>query len=436
MVNTSASAQIAAAVKATLDGYDLPRISTEPTILTVKEFTIKLCQMAAAVESDNAGGRFGHMHLILKEKEYRMATKDSTATIKTLTKPPEVNPEFKTLKIDELTKYKVLQLEAETKQAITAYITQEETAKELVRRMVASIETEYIEALDNEYTGYNNETPKSILAHLATEYCKATITDQLSAERDFAKPWDQVTNLGTWITRLEILRRKCEEVGVEINDGRMVLKITEIAKKCALFTDIDHEFYDELPDHALDTVTKFWVKKYKAHTKYIRAQTSANDYESAAYTGPPHNVAGSSKDDNETYISALEEAVTCLTAEKESAFTATKATGSTPSTDLGKSMLHDFKQQLLTDVKNEMTKILAAATAAATAGTPTAATTGASSKGGKGRGRNNGAELPKCPHCGKNGRHKPEDCFSLPANAGKKPANFIDGKYVTEKKTE
>ena len=436
MVNTSASAQIAAAVKATLDGYDLPRISTEPTILTVKEFTIKLCQMAAAVESDNAGGRFGHMHLILTEKEYRIATKNSTATITTLTKPPEVNPEFKALKKEELTKYKVLQLEAETKQAITAYITQEETAKELVRRMVASIETEYIEALDNEYTGYNNETPKSILAHLATEYCKATITDQLSAESDFAKPWDQVTNLGTWITRLEILRRKCEEVGVEINDGRMVLKITENAKKCALFTDIDHELYDKLPDHALDTVTKFWVKKYKAHTKYIRAQTSANDYESAAYTGHPHNVAGSSNDDNETYISALEEAVTRLTTEKESAFAATKATGSTPSTDLGKSMLHDFKQQLLTDVKNEMTKILAAATAAATAGaeTPTGTSTGTIK--GRGRGRTKGSDLPVCPHCGKNGRHKPEDCFSLPANAGKKPANFIDGKYVTEKKAE
>ena len=86
----------------------------------------------------------------------------------------------------------------------------------------------------------------------------------------------------------------------------MVLKITENAKKCALFTDINHKLYDELPDHALDTVTKFWVKKYKAHTKYIWAQTSANDYESAAYTGPPHNVAGSINDDNETYISALE----------------------------------------------------------------------------------------------------------------------------------
>ncbi len=59
---------------------------------------------------------------------------------------------------------------------------------------------------DNEYTGYNSETMKSILAHLATEYCKATVTNQLKADGKFAKPWDQVTNLGTWITRLEILR--------------------------------------------------------------------------------------------------------------------------------------------------------------------------------------------------------------------------------------
>jgi hypothetical protein len=58
-------AQITSAVKATLDGYNLPRISNEPNILTVKEFTVKLCQMAAMVESNNTGGKFGHMHLIL-----------------------------------------------------------------------------------------------------------------------------------------------------------------------------------------------------------------------------------------------------------------------------------------------------------------------------------------------------------------------------------
>jgi hypothetical protein len=72
VASASASAQIALAVKAALDGYDFPQISNEPNILTMKEFTVKLCQVAAVVKSDNAGGKFGHMRLILKEKKYRI----------------------------------------------------------------------------------------------------------------------------------------------------------------------------------------------------------------------------------------------------------------------------------------------------------------------------------------------------------------------------
>jgi hypothetical protein len=79
--------------------------------------------MAAAVKSDNAGRKFGHMHLILKEKEYHVTTKNTTATGSLLKKPPDVKPEFQLLKKDELTKYKVLQLEAETRPKITVYLT-------------------------------------------------------------------------------------------------------------------------------------------------------------------------------------------------------------------------------------------------------------------------------------------------------------------------
>jgi hypothetical protein len=75
-----ARGQIALAVKATLDGYHLPRISNAPNTLTVKEFTVKFCQMAATLKSNNAGRNFGHMHLILKEKEYSIAMKNTTAT--------------------------------------------------------------------------------------------------------------------------------------------------------------------------------------------------------------------------------------------------------------------------------------------------------------------------------------------------------------------
>jgi hypothetical protein len=56
MASTSASAQIALAIKATLDGYELPQISKELTTLTVKNFMVGLCQMAAAVKSNKSGG--------------------------------------------------------------------------------------------------------------------------------------------------------------------------------------------------------------------------------------------------------------------------------------------------------------------------------------------------------------------------------------------
>jgi hypothetical protein len=173
MASTSASAQIALAVKTTRDGYELPRISKEPIILTVKNFTVELCQMVAAVKSNKLnklGGRFGHMHLILKEMEYRIATSDKNATIDLLKKPPSIHPGFQTLKKEELTKYKVLHLEAETKQQTDAYLAQEESAKEIVRRMVVNIDADYIEELNNEYTGYNNKTPKSLLAHISGSY--------------------------------------------------------------------------------------------------------------------------------------------------------------------------------------------------------------------------------------------------------------------------
>jgi hypothetical protein len=56
--------------------------------------------------------------------------------------------------------------------------------------MVTNINAYYIEELNNEYTGYNNKTPKSLLAHISSSYCKTMVTDQLKADSNFAKRWD------------------------------------------------------------------------------------------------------------------------------------------------------------------------------------------------------------------------------------------------------
>ncbi len=224
-----------------------------------------------------------------------------------------------------------------------------------------------------------------------------------------------------------------------INDGHMVLKITENAKKYALFTNGDHKAYEDLPIHNLDTVIKFWVKNYKAHNTYQQTQAVANQYKSTAYAGPPPNKEAIRNDDA-TYTSALEETVARLAMKQETAYAATnapttKAAAMSPGNTLTANTLNDFQNQLLTEMRNKMKKVLAAAM--------TAAATGSGARGGD-TVKNGGKEcwhktrsdLPLCPHCKRNRKHKPEDCFSLPANADKNPTNFIYGRYVNGKKTE
>ena len=135
------------------------------------------------------------------------------ATVNEHTKLDNLNPKFKTEKKEDLSSFCILQLKAETRAALLAYTTQEEAAEEIVHRLVSSINEMYIEELKNEFTGFTNQMPKSMPAHLAQEYCKAAITNKLLAAAEFKKPWDQVTPLGTYITQLKTLCRKCTETG-------------------------------------------------------------------------------------------------------------------------------------------------------------------------------------------------------------------------------
>jgi hypothetical protein len=129
-----------------------------------------------------------------------------------------------------------------------------------------------------------------------------------------------------------------------------------------------------------------------------------------------------------------------LATERETAHAATnavttKAAAMSPDNTLATNTLNDFQNQLLMEMRNEMKKVLAAATTAVATGSG-ARGGDAAKDGGKECWRKTRSDLPLCPHCKRNGKHKPEDCFSLPANADKKPANFIGGRYVNGKKKE
>jgi hypothetical protein len=135
-----------------------------------------------------------------------------------------------------------------------------------------------------------------------------------------------------------------------------------------------------------------------------------------------------------------------LTTERESTLAVnTRSAKRISSNTLATNTMNDFCQQLMTEMKHEMAKVLDVAMTAAKAGTGNRG--GGTEGGGMGgvgaggvtgcsRGSKNGSNLPLCPHYGKNGKHKTDDCFSLPASMRKKQANFIGGKFVYEKKVE
>jgi len=64
---TSAAAQIASAIKATLDTFSITRVDQLPTIQSIKQLKLELCNMTAAINSAKTGGKFGHMYVILTE---------------------------------------------------------------------------------------------------------------------------------------------------------------------------------------------------------------------------------------------------------------------------------------------------------------------------------------------------------------------------------
>ena len=57
--------------------------------------------MQQQFKAKKTGGKIEHMHLILNEKEYYIATKNNKATVYLLAKPPNIYPDFQSLTKDK-----------------------------------------------------------------------------------------------------------------------------------------------------------------------------------------------------------------------------------------------------------------------------------------------------------------------------------------------
>jgi hypothetical protein len=115
---------------------------------------------------------------------------------------------------------------------------------------------QYIKELNKEYFGYDNNTIKSVLHHLQTNWCKVMIREHTDATEAFYQAWvPNMTHIITFGQQLTKQQKKCKAINVIISDKAKTLHFVEQMYKSDYFTKEQMTKYEILLDE-----NKVWDK--------------------------------------------------------------------------------------------------------------------------------------------------------------------------------
>jgi hypothetical protein len=134
----------------------------QTTTETMNKMVEQTAQMVAPVKTTAWGGRHGSLALVLDDADYSSITKGCVTSTMPVTQPDTINKGIRATS----TPLKILTFQEETKKLQKEFDLQEAVTNIGVKRIIDSVEEQYIEELNKEYFGYANNTIKSVLHHL------------------------------------------------------------------------------------------------------------------------------------------------------------------------------------------------------------------------------------------------------------------------------
>jgi hypothetical protein len=143
-------------------------IVSQPTTDSMDRMMEQIAQMVPLVKTTTWGDLHGSLAFVLNNKDYATVTKNIVTLLAPLTKPTTINP-----KINKLSNpYEILTLQEEIKTLQKEFKLQEAVTTIRVQRIIDSVEEQYVKKLNKDYFGYANQTIKTLLTHLCTNWCK------------------------------------------------------------------------------------------------------------------------------------------------------------------------------------------------------------------------------------------------------------------------
>ena len=152
------------------------------------------------------------------------------------------------------------------------YWMQEAVGDIIVERIVQEVVDEmYVEELDEDYVGYNNQTIKTILAHLKDNWCLVTTLEKRQAAENFRVQWDETTHITKFACQLDKQQRLCRDIGVPAPDQTKVQYYVESMYLSKMFDEREmNEWENKVTADKTWTGTKTYFQGlYRSKKKYI-----------------------------------------------------------------------------------------------------------------------------------------------------------------------
>ncbi len=405
----------------------LDTIVGQPRTKSLDRMTEQMVQMVAPVKTTSWGGLHGSLALVLNNVKYATVTHQAFTLTNLLVQTLAVNPAIE----DDTPQQELLRLKADTKNLQKVFDLQEAITNIGVQCIIDSVKEQYIEELNEDNFGYAKQRIKSLLAHLCTNWCKVMTKECTDATEAFYHTWvPSSTHVITLDCQLMKLQKKCRTINSIISDKTIVLHFVGQMYKSDYFMEEQMTKYkmqsdtDKEWDPALDHFSKLFAQ-CKA---YGNGRAANSGFESAAtmFDIPSNCTFATSKSNGDVtscdlYIESLKESLAL--SRDYMTNTPTMAPAPTPAinpmTTLHLDMDTQQKQfELL--LKQNLDLVVAFAKASASTNPGSGATPKPRCTGCK----HSRAHLKECPNCKEMCTHKPADCYSLAANADKRPINY------------
>jgi hypothetical protein len=213
------------------------------------------------------------------------------------------------------TPLKILTFQEETKKLQNKFDLQEAVTNIGVQRIIDSVKEQYIKELNKEYFGYANNTIKSVLHHLRTNWCKVMTRECTDATKAFYQAWvPNMTHIVTFSRQLTKQQKKCKAINLIVSDEAKILHFVGQMYKSNYFTKEQMTKYEILLDtNKVDKTFAHFTEMFSLRKAYSNNKAANSGFESAAHVhdhSSAHSVTtANTKSDFTPDLYSLEESL-------------------------------------------------------------------------------------------------------------------------------